>query len=294
LSSGASEDRGERHVRLLHLLPVTFSAEVVPVKSRFFPNRAEDCRFLALDKWVLVQKPLLGGITMPSKNDFAPDDFLPCFLSERAGRPKQLPVVATELERTVKSSLAGMVTGALLGIAIAIGILTVWDRVIFAEVKTSLLEIPSSQIVFDQSKPATQSTSAPENLLQTTANEAQNARYEIAKAPEPTDQNQAETNQPSNDELFRQFQAWAREEEKRAKVEPVQVVIEARPKLEIMKPQQQVWRVRNVRAEVRSKKPRQAQHVRMQVRPVQNAPAQTQPVQSAAAPPSARSFSSRD
>jgi hypothetical protein len=229
---------------------------------------------------------------MPTRNDFAPDHSLPSVLSERACRPNQLPLVATRLDRTVKPSLAGIVTGALLGIVAVIGTLTVWDPVIFAEVRTSLLDMPALQIVFDQSKPATQSTSAPENLLQITANEAPSARYEIAKAPEPTNQNQAD--QPSNEELFKQFQAWVAEEEKRAKVEPVQVAEEARPKLEIMKPQQQVRRVRYARAELRSKKRRQAQHVRMQVRPVQNAPAQTQPVQSAAAPSSAQSFSSRN
>jgi hypothetical protein len=202
---------------------------------------------------------------MPTKNDFATDHSLPSLLSERAGRPKRLPFVATRQDRTVKSSRAGIVTGVLLGIITAIGTLTVWDPVIFAEIKTALPDIPALQIVFDQSKLATQSTSAPENLLQTTANEAPDRHYQIAKAPEPTDQNQAETNQLSNEELFRQFQTWTADEEKRAKV--TSVLEDAPPILQIMKPQRQVGRVRYARAELRSKKRRQARYGRMLFQP---------------------------
>ena len=239
-----------------------------PVKSRFFPNRAGDCRLLAVDKWVLLQKPLLGGITMPTKNDFAQNHSLPSSLSKRAVRPEQLPFVATRQD-TVRSSLVGIVIGALFGIVTAIGTLMVWDPVIFAEIKSSLPEIPALQFVFDQSKPATQSTSAAEGMLQTTANEAPPARDDIAKGSEPANQTQADTHQPSNEDLFRQFQTWAAEQEKRAKVEPVvKLVEEAPPKLEIMKPPpQDVSRVRNTRAEVRPKKRRQVQHGRMLYQP---------------------------
>jgi hypothetical protein len=239
------------------------------VKSRFLPNRAGDRRFLVLEKWVLLQEPLLGGIMMPTKNDFAQNHSLPSTLSECTVRPKRLPFVATRQDTTIRSSLAGILIGALLGIATAIGTLSVWDPVIFAEIKSSLPEIPALQIVFDQSKPATQSKGTPESLLQTRANEAPPARDDIAKAPEPAKQTQADAHQPSNEDLFRQFQAWAAEAEKRAKVEPVvQLVEEAPPKLEIMKPQQQdVSRVRNTRAEVRSKKRRQVQHGRMLFQP---------------------------
>lgn len=205
---------------------------------------------------------------MPTKNDFAQNHSLPSSLSKRAVRPEQLPFVATRHDTTFTSSLAGILIGALLGIATAIGTLMVWDPVIFAEIKSSLPEVPALQIVFDQSKPATQSTSAAASLLQTTANEAPQARNDIAKAPE-ANQTQADTHQPLNEDLFRQFQAWAAEQEKRAKVEPVvKLVEEAPPKLEIMKPPpQDVSRVRNTRAEVRPKKRRQVQHGRMLYQP---------------------------
>jgi hypothetical protein len=241
---------------------------------------------------------------MPTKNDFAQDHPLPSFLSKRAGKSEHLPLVATR-DRTAHWSRAAVLTSALAGMITAIALLTVGDPVaILAEAKTSLLDIPALRIAFDQPKPAIQSTSTPESPLET-VNDAL-TRYTVATALEPTDQNQAEANRPSTEDLFKQFQAWAAEKDKRARVEPVRLVQdapeqvdEARPNLQIMKPQRQVWRIRYARAEVRSsqnskKRGRQARNVRMLVRPVQDAPAQAQPAQRAAASPSAQSFSSRD
>jgi len=230
---------------------------------------------------------------MPTKTGFGSDD-PPRFLSERAGKPEQPSFVALR-DSAVNLLRAVVVTSALIGMVTAIGMLTVGDSAaIFGQIKTSLLDIPTLRIAFDQWKSAIQSTSTSKSMLQTAVDAP--ARYGIAAAFEAADQNQGETNQTSTEELFKQFQAWASEKDKRANVEPLE---DPKPNLQIMKSQPQVWRVRYARAEVRSsrnsqKRSQQTRNVRIQVRPAQDAPAQTQSAQSAAARSSAQSFSSRD
>src|SRR6516162_4193692 len=109
-----------------------------------------------------------------------------------------------------------LTTNALIGMATAIGILTVEDPA--ALFTTSLLEVSALLPAIGQSTAAIQSTSDPENLPPTTSDAP--ARREIAAALEPADQSQTKINPPSTEDLFRQFQAWAVAEDKRAKVEP--------------------------------------------------------------------------
>src|SRR5262249_55011805 len=113
---------------------------------------------------------------------------------------------------------------------------------------------------------------APQNLPPTASDAP--TRHEIATAPEPADQSQTKISQPSTEDLFKQYQAWVADEEKGAKVEPVQpvrdapeqVVQDARPKLEIMKTHRRVWRVRHARADIQNsrRRVRQTQNARVQ------------------------------
>ena len=213
---------------------------------------------------------------MPTNDGFVPNYPLPRFLSRPADRREQ-PGIGRAGNRTVTSSRVDVMTSTLIGMATAIGILTVGDPVaLFADVKTSLLDISRLQFGVGQSTPAIQSPPAPQNLPPTASDAP--TRHEIATAPEPADQSQTKISQPSTEDLFKQYQVWVAYEEKGAKVEPVQpvrdapeqVVQVARPKLEIMKTHRQVRRVRHARADIQNsrRRVRQTQNARVQVRPI--------------------------
>ena len=177
-----------------------------------------------------------------------------------------------------------LTTSALIGMATAIGILTVGDPfALFANVRTSLLEISALQPGAGQSAAAIQSTAGSKDLPPAAAREAPTRDQNAA------DQSQTKISQPSTEDLFKQFQAWAAEKDKRAKVGPMKSVQDAlvqddRPNLRIRRTDRQVWPVQDVRAEIRPrqnprKKVLRAQNARVQARPVQDARAQVQPVQ---------------
>jgi len=94
-----------------------------------------------------------------------------------------------------------LTTSALIGMATAIGILTVEDPVaLFANVTTSLFEISALQPRAGQSTVAIHLTAGPKDLPPA-AREAP-MRDQIA-----TDQSQTKITQPSADDSFKQFQA---------------------------------------------------------------------------------------
>ena len=175
-----------------------------------------------------------------------------------------------------------LTTTALIGMATAIGILAG----LFASVRTLQPGIAASQPGASQSTAANQSTAGPEDLPPA-AREAP-TRDQIA-----TDQSQTKFNQPSTEDFFKQFQAWAAEKGRRAKVAPMEPVQDAlvqddRPNLRIMAPERQVP-VHDVQAETGPRQnPRRkalrSQNARVQVQPLQDARAQVQPVQNAPAP----------
>jgi hypothetical protein len=242
---------------------------------------------------------------MPTKDGFTPDHPLPLFLSEHTDERHRLPVVGAR-NRAGISSRVVFSTSALIGIATAIAILMVGDPVaLFANVRISLLEISALLPTTGQSTAAIQSTPEPENVPPTTSDVP--TGHEIVTALEPADQSQSKVNPLSTEDLFKQFQAWAADADKRTKVEPVppaqdapeRVVQDARPNLEIMTTPGQASRVRRARVEVRPRQnsrriTRQAQNTRAQVRPVQDARAQVQPVQNAPVPSLLQSFGLRD
>jgi len=242
---------------------------------------------------------------MPTKDGFTQDHPLPRFLSEHTDERYRLPVVEAR-NRTGISSRVVLSTSALIGTATAIAMLTVGDPVaLVADFRASLLEISALLPATGQSTAEIQSTPEPENVPPATSDAP--TRHEIAAALEPADQSETKVNPLSTEDLFKQFQAWAADADKREKVEPVppaqdaagQVGQDARPNLEIMKTPGQVSRVRHARVEVRPRQNsrriiRQAQNTRAQARPVQDARAQVQPVQNAPVPSLLQSFGLRD
>jgi hypothetical protein len=236
---------------------------------------------------------------MPTKDDFTPDNPLPVFLSERADEPEQ-PGMGIAWDRAVISSRILKASISIVT-ATAIAILLVGNPVpFFANVTASLVDISALQPGTDQSTPTIQSTAGTQDLLPTAP-----TRDEIAAAFEPADQSQTEIRQPSAEDLFKQFEAWAAEEDARAQVGPVQsvqdaraqvvqnapaqVVQDARPEVRPVKKHRHVRAAQNARAKIRREqnpraKVRREQNARVQVRPVQDARAQDQSVQNAQAP----------
>src|SRR6266851_3488276 len=212
---------------------------------------------------------------MPTKDGFTPDHPLPLFLSEERGQPD----IGKAWDRAVISSRI-LKTSILVVTATAIAILTVENPVaLFANVTASLFDTSAFQPGTGQSTPTIQST-ADAKALPPTARDAP-TRDEIAVAFGPANQSQTESSEPPAEDLLKQFQAWAAEEDVRAQVVPVHPVqpVQDAP----------VQVVQDARAEIRPRqnhraKVRREQNARVQVPPVQDARAQDQSVQNAQAP----------
>jgi len=241
---------------------------------------------------------------MPTKDGFDPTHPLPQFLADRAEQGfGNAPYGAVAASRTFRASIL-IATAAATGIAV----LAMGDPAgLLAQMSASLIGHSSPQ-----STPEIQSAADAPALVPSTA-DAQAlppitsdapARAEIAVS-EPA--GQAQTEKPeSSENLFRQFQAWAAEQDTQARGEPAQPVQDTPVQIQIMQnvpapaaknvrvpyPQvqkrRQVRTVQNARAEVRTqnlrKQVRRAQSPRAENPPVQDARAQDQSVQNAQAP----------
>jgi hypothetical protein len=107
-------------------------------------------------------------------------------------------------------------------------------------------------------------------------------------------QSQTENPQPPAEAVFKQFQAWAAEEDAQAQVRPVQPVQDAQPQVQddqaqVVNARAEVRPVKNARAHVRSKhnaraKVRSLKNARAQMWREQNAPVRVEPVQNAEPP----------
>ena len=249
---------------------------------------------------------------MPTKDGFNPDHPLPLFLADD---PEQQGIGkawdrAVILSRVLKASIL-VATATAIGIAV----LSVGNPVtLFADVTASLVDKSAVQPGTDQSTPTIQST-ADAQASPPTAEEAP-TRDEIAAASESDGQSQTENSEPSSEALFRQFQAWAAENDAHAQVGPVQSVQDAPAQVvqnaapaqvaenapAPLRPMQKHRRVRPVqsaRAEIRSaqnprKKIQREQNARAQVPPAQDARAQDQSVQNAQAPSFLQTFGWRN
>jgi hypothetical protein len=239
---------------------------------------------------------------MTTKDGFQPDRS-PIFLSEPAEEIGQADI-GKALDRAVISSrILKASIWAATATAIGIAILLVGDPVALVEnVTATWVEKPALQPDAGPSAPAIQSIAGTQDLPTTTSDAP--ARDEIAAAVEPADQSraevgqsQAEVGQPLNEALFKQFQAWATEEETRAKAgpaqpvhaAPVQVVQDAPAQVRPMKKHRRVRSVQNARAEIRPQRNhrarvREEQDARVQVPPVADPRAQDQSVQNAQTP----------
>jgi hypothetical protein len=232
---------------------------------------------------------------MATKDGFQPDRS-PIFLSEHAEKTEQPDIgkawdIAIISSRILKMSiLAVMVT------AIGIAILSVGDPVALVEnVTATWVEKPALQPDAGPSTSTIQSIASTQDLPPTTTDAP--PRDEIAAAVEPADQSQTGIGQPLTEDLFKQFQAWAAEEERRAQVEPAQpvqaapvkVVQDAPARVRPVKKHRRARSVENARAEARPQrnhraKVREEQDARVQVPPVPDTRAQDQSVQNAQTP----------
>lgn len=250
---------------------------------------------------------------MANKDGFPLDDRYPVFLSEQAEETGQ-PDIGKVLGRAAISSRI-LKASILVATATAIGIaiLSVGDPVaLVADITASWVDKPALQPDTDPSTPAIQSIAGTQDLPTTTSDAP--ARDEIAAAVEPADQAQTEIGQPPTEALFKQFQAWADEQDTRAQAVPVQpvqaapvqvaqdaraqAVQDAPAQVRPVKKHRRVRSVQNARAEIRHQrnpraKLREEQNAREQAPPVPDARAQEQPVQNGQFPSLLQSFGLR-
>jgi hypothetical protein len=203
------------------------------------------------------------------------NNLIPLFLSDHTEEPEQ-PVIGKAWHsissRILKTSIL-VVTAAAIVFAVR---LTGNPLVLFANAPASLVATSAPQDGA-QSMPIGQST-ADVQALPPTASEAPRGD-ESAAASNTAYQSQTENPQPATDGLFKEYQAWAAEEDARTQVRPVQK--QARP---VQNARVEVRPARNARAKVAKNPPAQVRREQnVQVRPVQNtqAQAQAQPVQNA-------------
>jgi hypothetical protein len=280
------------------------------MKSRFLLTRVGDsCFFQAVDSRVLADKN--NKKLMPGMPDFsveasamATNDPISLFLSDHTEEPEQ-PGTRKAWDRAdISSRILKTSILVVTAVAIVFAILSLGNPlVLIANVTASLVATSAPNDGTGRSTPIIQSTAGAQ-ALPPTAREAPTGD-EIAAAS----QSQTENPQPPAEALFKQFQAWAAEEDAQAR--PVQPVQDAQPQVQDAQPQVQddqaevvnaqaeVRPVKNARAHVRSEhnaraklrslknaraQMRREQNARVQVRPVQNTQTQVQPVQNAQPP----------
>jgi hypothetical protein len=203
---------------------------------------------------------------MPGMPDFAfsveassmANNLIPLFLSDHTEEPEQ-PVIgkawhrAAISSRSLKTSIL-VVTAA----AIVFAVLSKGNPLVrFTNATASLVATSAPQDGVSQSMPIGQST-ADVQALPPTASEAPRGE-EIAAASNIANQSHTENPQPAADGLFKEYQAWAAEEDARTQVRPVQ---------------KQVRPVQNARGEVgpaRTARAKVVKNARAQAQPVQNA-----------------------
>ena len=237
---------------------------------------------------------------MPIKDGFDPTHPLPRFLADPAERGiRSIPDRAVGTSRALRAGIliaAATATGfAVLAMGNPMGLL--------AEMSASLVgnstPQPRPEIQSAAEAPALVPSAADAQALPPTTNDAP-ARAEIA-ASEPAGQDQTEKTE-SSENLFRQFQAWAAEQDAQAQGgsvqpaqdTPVQIMqeeVRAPSAKNVRTPNSQVQKrrqVQNARAEVRTqtlrRQARRAQSPRAERPPIQDARAQDQSAQNAQVP----------
>jgi hypothetical protein len=175
------------------------------MKSRFLLNRAGDSRFLGLDSRVVVNKNnKRRHHPMATKDGFPPEDPIPPFPSDHAEEAEQ-PGIGKAWDRAVISSR--ILEKSMLVVTAA--------TTIFA-----ILSVGNPTVLFEDAMASVESTAGAQ-ALPPTATDAP-TRDEIAAAFKTAYQSQTEIDQPTAEALFKQFQAWAAEQDARAQVRLVQ------------------------------------------------------------------------
>src|SRR5215510_6674878 len=198
---------------------------------------------------------------MPAKDGFDPTHPLPQFLADRAEQAiGNAPDGAVSTSRAVKASIL-IATATATGIAV----LALGNPVgLLAEMSASLVgnstPQPTPAIQSAADAPALVATAADAQDLPPTTNEVP-TRGEIA-ASEPAGMDQSEKSEPASESLFRQFQAWAADQDAQAHGGSVQPVQDAPAQLvqndpapaakNIRVPYRQVQKRRHARAAVRN------------------------------------------
>ena len=252
---------------------------------------------------------------MTTDNHFQPDR-PPIFLSRHAEETGQPDVgtgwdVATISSRILKTSILAVVVTA-----IGIAVLSVGNPVVLvANVTDWWVDKPALQPEADPATSTTQTIAGTQDSPTTTTDAP--PRIEIAAAVEPAEPSQTETagqrqaeggqrqaensqpitadNQPVTEELFKQFQAWAAEEETRkqagsAQAAPVRVAQDGPAQARPAKKHRRVHSVQNARAEIRPQRHHRARvreqqlDAREQVPPVADPRAPDPSVQNAQPP----------
>jgi hypothetical protein len=205
----------------------------------------------------------------------ATNNLIPLFLSDHTEELEK-PVIgkawhrAAISSRILKTSIL-VVTAA----AIVFAIRLVGNPLVLFTNTTASLVATSAPQDGAQSMPTIQST-ADAQALPPTASEAPTGE-EIAAASSIAYQSHTENPQPAADGLFKEYQAWAAEEDARTQVRPVQKQV--RP---VQNARGEVGPARTARAKVvKNARAQVRREQNVQVRPVQNTQAQAQPVQNA-------------
>jgi hypothetical protein len=230
---------------------------------------------------------------MATEDGFQPDR-PPIFLSgdaEETGPPEIANGwdIATISSRILKASILAVVVTA-----IGIAVLSVGNPVVLVANMTDWwVDKPALQPEPDPATSPIQTIAATQDLPATTTDAP--GRDETAAAGQPANQSlaepgqrqvevaqsQAENGQPVTEELFKQFQAWAAEEETRAQAgagqpvqaAPVRVAQDAPAQVRPVKKQRRVRSVQNARAEIRPQR-----HHRPRVQEEQDPRGQVAPV----------------
>jgi hypothetical protein len=232
----------------------------------------------------------------------AANDPVSLFLSDHTEEPEQ-PGTRKAWDRAdISSRILKTSILVVTAVAIVFAILSLGNPlVLIANVTASLVATSVPHDDTGRSTPIIQSTAGAQ-ALPPAAREAPTGD-EMAAASNSASQSQTENPQAATEALFKQFQAWAAEEEAQAQVPPVQAVQDAQPQVqddeaEVVNARAAARPVKNARAHVRSEhharakvrlknaraQMRREQNARLQVRPVQNTQAQVQPVQNAQPP----------
>jgi len=235
---------------------------------------------------------------MATEDDLQPDRS-PIFLSRYVEEAEQPDIgkawdIAIISSRILKASIVA-VTVTAIGIAVR----SIGDPVVLvANVTDWWGDKSAAQPDADPSTSTIQSIASTQDLPATTTDAP--ARDQIAAAVEPADQSaaavepadrsataaepsdpsQAEVGQPLNEALFKQFQAWAAEEETRAQAGPAQPV-QAAPVRSVQEAPAQVRPTKKHRR-VRSV---QNENARAEIRPPRNHRARVRQEQDAQVPP---------